>query len=159
MRILIPTLAFLAGAAIGIGALHQFSEEPSFLTTSGFVGRGETYSYVCGERLVAATTSSDLAATPSWSPGNKLPLGAEEALALAQEALYKLGPPVSAWALSEISIHGGDVNKYFYTVEFLPLQPLRAFNAMRLLVYFDGKVVRPVNSDGGIPDFSSKPTC
>lgn len=159
MRVLIPTLAFLAGVAIAIAAVNQFHEEPSFLTTSGFVGSGETYSYVCGERLVAATTSSDLAATPRWSPGSTLPLGAEEAIALAQKSLHELGPPVSEWALSEISIRGGDASKYFYTVEFLPLQPLRAFNSMRLLVYFDVKVVRPTNSDGNIPNFSSQPTC
>ena len=138
-RWLIAVIAFGVGIAVGAGAVI-YAPQPS----SGFITSGsESYSYVGGKRLVATVSSDNMAASPSWTPGNPLPLSPEDAVARAQQSLKELGPEFVSSSLAEVSLSNEQGSGFFYTVTFRPNNKSVYFDSARLLVYLNGKVTVP----------------
>jgi len=150
-RWLIAAVTFVLGASAALFALHA-NHPPTTSIASGH----ETYSYISGMAFVASVSSSELAASPTWVAGNSLPLRPEDAIARAQEAMKTLGSEVASSSFSELALSEeqpdeGQPGGFFYTVTFHPNGPLRNGDAVRLLVYFNGKITLPVALNRSAP--------
>ena len=145
-RWLIAAVTFVLGATAALFALHE-KRPPTTSIASG----SETYSYISGKAFVASVSQGELAASPTWVAGNALPLRPEDAISRAQEAMKILGSEVTRWSFSELALGEEQSGRFFYTVSFRPNGSLMDLDAVRLLVYFNGKVAVPVALNRSAP--------
>ena len=139
--------AFVGGLVIGLSPFWW----PIFFRPSGLIASGsEWYSYVAGQRLVAALSDSELTASPEWLPNGALPLRPEDAIAEARRSLPALGATVADWPFSEITLRTESPQRqqrFYYTVTFRPKDSPRNMEWVQVLVYFNRSVTLPTASD------------
>jgi hypothetical protein len=131
---------FTVAAFLFLGATAVAGELYENYSVSG-KANGQSYQFTA--------TKAEFAKTPVWPVGTEHPpLAPRRAEEIARRQLQQLVPSGADWRLEGITVFPlGDDLHWVYSVEFSP--PLRPDVAvfmgdyMRLLVLFDGSVIKP----------------